>query len=450
MLAGLDEPVRRYFRHAIADGAPTGAAVGLRMTGRIRVGRWLPFTAAQRIDARSFTWRARVGLGRLTLLRVVDGYADGAGEMEIRLFGRLRVMRSTGRDVSRAAAGRAALEIVAWAPSCALPGDGVAWRAEADDHIVASIELPPERVEVHVRIDERGAVRTIGGERWRSTGRRAFGYVPFGGHVLDEARFGGLTVPSRLSVGWWFGTPQFSPFFEATVTGLGLLQPAAAPGTVSARGGAGLREGLGGLGVMARALATPHRRAERQSWGLDAATAARELPGDDLVPAPRWTWTHGIEVAAPADEVWPWVAQIGADRAGFYSYEWLENLVGCRVRNADRVHPEWQLRLGDGLLLHPRQPALPVVRLAPGEHLVAYLAGEDARGAGRSWAAASWLLLVEPLGPRRSRVISRCRFDYSDDLPTRMGVGPALMEPIGFAMDRRMVLGLRERVEGSA
>jgi hypothetical protein len=209
----------------------------------------------------------------------------------------------------------------------------------------------------------------------------------------------------------------------------------------------GARDALPGLGVMARALATPGRRARRVRWGLDVATAARALPGDELIPALRWQWTHGIEISAPAEEAWPWVAQVGADRGGFYSYEFLENLVGCRVRNADAIHPEWEVREGDGLLLHPRQPMpLPVVELVPGRHFVAFAdADQDARAAGRPWFAVSWLFLVEPLGARRSRVISRYRCAFSDHRSMRLSFGPALLEPIGYAMDRRMLLGIRER-----
>jgi hypothetical protein len=169
------------------------------------------------------------------------------------------------------------------------------------------------------------------------------------------------------------------------------------------------------------------------------------------VPAPRWSWTHGIEVDAPPERVWPWVAQVGADRGGFYSYEWLENLIGCRLRNADAIHPEWEVREGDGLLLHPKQPALAVVEVAPGRHFVAHAARDQrACAAGEPWVAASWLFLVEPLGQGRSRVISRYRCATSDHPATRAAFGAALIEPIGFAMDRRMLLGIRERAEGEA
>jgi hypothetical protein len=68
------------------------------------------------------------------------------------------------------------------------------------------------------------------------------------------------------------------------------------------------------------------------------------LPGDDLVPDPGYE--HTRDVRAPAEEVWPWLAQIGQGRGGFYSYEWLENLAGCDIHNADEIRPEWQRRSG--------------------------------------------------------------------------------------------------------
>lgn len=87
-----------------------------------------------------------------------------------------------------------------------------------------------------------------------------------------------------------------------------------------------------------------------------------------------WGWTHTIQVDAPAEGVWPWVAQIGADRGGFYSYQWLENLIGCQVRNAGTIHPEWAAREGAELSLHPKAPALRIVSVEPGRALVAYMA----------------------------------------------------------------------------
>jgi hypothetical protein len=74
-------------------------------------------------------------------------------------------------------------------------------------------------------------------------------------------------------------------------------------------------------------------------------------------------------VEAPREAVWPWLAQIGQDRGGFYSNEWLENLAGCRMRNAERIHPEWQHReIGEKVMLHPLN-GLPVKRFAPGREI---------------------------------------------------------------------------------
>lgn len=207
--------------------------------------------------------------------------------------------------------------------------------------------------------------------------------------------------------------------------------------------------GLGGAAVMAAALLTPFLRGARDHWGLDAEVAGREYPGDALVPEPRWSWTHGIEIDAPAAEVWPWVAQIGAGRAGFYSYQWLENLAGCQVENAEEIHPEWAVEEGGTLSLHPQMPPLTIAAVEPGHWFVASgPADEAARAAGRSWIAVSWLFLVEPLGERRCRFVSRYRCASSDDLATRLQYGPTLLEPVGFAMDRRMLLGVRQRVMG--
>jgi hypothetical protein len=207
-------------------------------------------------------------------------------------------------------------------------------------------------------------------------------------------------------------------------------------------------EGAGGAAIMALGWATPFLRDRRSHWGLDAATAAEARPGDELVPRPRWAWTHGVEIDAPAEAVWPWIAQMGADRAGFYSYQSLENLAGCKLRNAEALHPEWAHREGDAFSLHPKQAPMRVVSLEPGRHLLAY-AGPDeaARAAGKPWAAVSWLFAVEALSPTRCRFVSRYRCDYSDDLAMRLAMGPALIEPVGFAMDRRMLLAVKARAE---
>ena len=227
MLAGLDEPVRRYFGHAISDGAALPNHVGMAMSGHIKVGIWLPFTAEQSADGRSFAWRARVGWGPLTPLRVTDRFADAVGSTEGRLLGRFTLFHAEDADTARSAATRAAIESVVFAPPCVLPGRGVTWRAETDDVIVAGFNLPPEHPEVHLRIDEQGAVRNVSALRWGKAGVETFQYIPFGGEVHAERRFGDLLLPSTLSVGWWFDTPRYAPFFRAEIKAVAaMLEPA--------------------------------------------------------------------------------------------------------------------------------------------------------------------------------------------------------------------------------
>jgi hypothetical protein len=207
-------------------------------------------------------------------------------------------------------------------------------------------------------------------------------------------------------------------------------------------------EGLGGAALALVALMTPFRRNARQHWGLDAAAAARRYPGDDLVPEPRWGWTHAVDIDAPPEAVWGWIAQLGAGRGGFYSYQWLERLAWCTTRNAEAVHPDWALAEGDPVVLHPGVPTLEVVEVNRGRYLLALGSVNGGNTpSGGPWVKSSWLLAIEERADSRCRLISRYRCACSEDLATRVTFGPALLEPIGFVMDRRMLLGIKTRAE---
>jgi hypothetical protein len=220
MLDELDEPVRHYFTHALADGARLSRGVRLNLSGHIRVGAWLRFESVWEGDGRSFSWEATAG--PFGLLRVHDQFAAGAGSMDIRVRPPLRrrpalkLVHAENEDTARSGAGRAALETL-WTPASLLPSRGVSWRGESDQLIVASWEVPPERPELHISIDGDGAVRSWRAMRWRD---RKSGYLPFGADVEAERTFGDLTIPSRLTAGWGHGTDRWAPFFRCEVTGL--------------------------------------------------------------------------------------------------------------------------------------------------------------------------------------------------------------------------------------
>lgn len=179
-------------------------------------------------------------------------------------------------------------------------------------------------------------------------------------------------------------------------------------------------------------------------WGSSHADLLRPLPGDELAPRPVYQIQHAVVIPAPPDEVWPWLAQLGHDRGGFYSYSWLENSFGLHVRNADRVHPEWQsLAAGDSVLATPddylrtgRRFGWRVARAEPGRVLVL-----------EEWGA----FVLEPAGDGRTKLIVRTRGDGDDDLQalTMAPLGLMLMEPAHFIMERKMLLGIRARVEAA-
>ena len=78
------------------------------------------------------------------------------------------------------------------------------------------------------------------------------------------------------------------------------------------------------------------------NWGSTATERQMALPGDELHPGPTGHSTQMITINASPDVVWQWLVQIGQDRAGFYTYMWLENLIGADIHNANEIHPEWQ------------------------------------------------------------------------------------------------------------
>jgi hypothetical protein len=181
-----------------------------------------------------------------------------------------------------------------------------------------------------------------------------------------------------------------------------------------------------GVGLTAAYLAVLQPRLRR--WGATDDELTRTLPGDELVPEPAMQSTWAVTIDAPVEAVWPWLAQIGQDRAGFYSYAWLENLAGCKIRNADRIHPEWQERVvGETVPLHPAV-GLPMAHFEPGRALV--LGG---------WGP----FVVEPVDASSTRLISRSR--------VRRGLSAlsyaALLEIPHFVMQRKMMLGIKERAE---
>jgi len=136
-------------------------------------------------------------------------------------------------------------------------------------------------------------------------------------------------------------------------------------------------DNLGGaLRIAGNLILQPITRSHYRRWGATDDEVQRTLPGDERVPTPNVITTLAVTIQAPAREVWPWMAQIGQERGGLYSYELLENLARCQMRNADRIVPEWELKVGDQMRMGPPgYPVNQVVALERGRWLL--MAGAD-------------------------------------------------------------------------
>lgn len=191
---------------------------------------------------------------------------------------------------------------------------------------------------------------------------------------------------------------------------------------------------IGGAGALAAYVLLI--RPWHLKWGATEEELKMPLPGDELVKHPKLNATHAITINAPVAEVWPWLVQVGQKRGGFYSYTWLENLVGCEMSNADQIVPEWQdLKVGDEVWLHPKAPPLKVLAIEPGPAIL---------------LENSWTFVLHPIDDHTTRLIIRGRGDFNPDLKNALLnfiLWRGVFEPAHFIMERKMMLGIKERAE---
>jgi hypothetical protein len=199
---------------------------------------------------------------------------------------------------------------------------------------------------------------------------------------------------------------------------------------------------LGALLLVAGVLYVVVARPRITQWGATDQEHQATWPGDQLVARPGFVWTNAITIHAPAAQVWPWLVQLGQGRGGLYSYDWLENLIGCDVHSTDRILPQFQqpLQVGDRVIRMARYaPYNPVALVEPGCALVlGHIKDSDAElSAGQ--ARSSWAFILQPLGQHSTRLLVRCR---GSSLMAR------LQGPVQFVMQRKMMLGIKQRAEG--
>jgi hypothetical protein len=209
-----------------------------------------------------------------------------------------------------------------------------------------------------------------------------------------------------------------------------------------------IEENLGAVSIAACIMASPLLRPWYCNWGATKAEVKMSLPGDELVPHPKLETTRAITIQTPAAEIWPWLVQLGQGRGGLYSYEWLENLIGCDMRNADRILPEHQdLKVGDKVRLGPEgYPYFDVAVIEPGWALI--LRG-DMPGEQTITTTWIWLFYLNPLDEKSTRPIIRSRLVYEPTLGNFLS-WRVFTDPISFVMERKTLQGIKVRAEAAA
>jgi hypothetical protein len=229
------------------------------------------------------------------------------------------------------------------------------------------------------------------------------------------------------------------------------------------------------IDALARTAATPARTALRraavigslaawgyttlvrpwmQGWGASDRELRSTLPGDGIIARPTGETTRAVTVDAPASCIWPWLLQLGQGRGGFYSYDWLESLAGLDIHSTDEVLPQYQrLMVGDEVPFG-NGVAIPVLRVEQERALVIgasidLTTGKPFDPTKRSaprFVSMTWAFVLRPIHDAATRLVARFRVE---ERPRGLmpGAYPLFIELPHFVMERRMLLGIRDRAE---
>lgn len=224
-LAGLPEIAQRYFRHAIAPGTPLFTVAELEMEGTFLLGNKEKFqtyamTARQALSPPDqFVWIPRMRSGAMTISGS-DGLVRGEARTRFWLLGLAPVTQErTTADLVRSAQFRAAVEGSLWLPASMLPENGVQWVQAGPNEAQVTLRHFRPAIVLQLKLNQDGAVKEVVGQRWSNANSdKVFRLQPFGGTMLAEGTFQGLTIPTKVAVGNHFATEDYLPFFQATIT----------------------------------------------------------------------------------------------------------------------------------------------------------------------------------------------------------------------------------------
>ncbi len=202
LLGNLPHLARRYLEQAIAPGTPLASAVRLWMHGEMKLGKdWHSFKAEEVICwDRGMIWQATTEMHGLPILgddRVVDGVGNASWN----------TIQRSGEDITRSCIGRVQVESI-WLPSVLCRPD-ISWAELNASQVQANFTALGEPAKITLTVSNQGVLEQIKVDRWGSLEGEAFHYSDFGGIVEDSGKFDGYTIPTRLRVGWLFGSERF-------------------------------------------------------------------------------------------------------------------------------------------------------------------------------------------------------------------------------------------------
>lgn len=204
---------------------------------------------------------------------------------------------------------------------------------------------------------------------------------------------------------------------------------------------------LGGLAAAGAGGVVAYRflfRPWHQRWGATDEEVARPMPGDEVIRDPTFSSTRAITLHATPEDIWPWLVQLGRGRGGFYSFDWLERLIGLDITSSDRILPEFQhLAPGDGIPAAPDY-ALPVRAVEPPRFLVIGPRPDEPQDS----AELTWAIGLYPRDDGTTRLVVRLRSVYN----WRPGqpLVTLFIEPGHFILERQMLRGIKRRAEALA
>ena len=176
------------------------------------------------------------------------------------------------------------------------------------------------------------------------------------------------------------------------------------------------------------------------TWGARDDEGAAKLPGDELLPDAGLVTTRALTIDAPPSAIWPWLVQMGSGRGGAYTYDWIENLLGLNMHSANEILPQYQhIAVGDELPMGSGRPGMTVEVLDPPRTLAV-------RVADQNWV---WIFALVPEG-ESTRLISRNRIATAALAPVGRLFYTVFMEPGSLVMERKMLLGIKQRAERTA